>query len=288
MNAREMIRRYAEMQITAERLQMAGRPVPHDLTQALQFMESLSRDFGPVERQALAQEVQLHKDSLLAMEMRGTAQLTGRRRAAAAELTQALRDRSTREATRTLSRDGQGLTQGQFHELRQTGKYTVPGRTRQREAVARQFAAMGLGDDTAAILKRLDELHDNPRMLEEHAEKLFPGDVLSQSRFKNALKTAVLENAMAERAEQRMGDDAFRDRAVEATEAERRRADVLFAIGQEDAGQLVSDEIPRRDLEDEGLRGSIARAMRQHDDDPLSGVDDAEYERLERVAAGAP
>jgi hypothetical protein len=289
-SGKDLVRQYARMQLTAERLQSTNQPLPPDLVAGLQFMESLSRDFSPEQQRALSQEVQLHKDSLLAVEMRGTAQAIGQRQQAAAALAQQLRDRGVQDATRSLSRDGQGLTQAQFHELRQTGKYTVPARERQRDAVARQFATLGLGDNPDKIIARMGELHDNDRALTEHAQKLFPGDVLNQSRFKNALKSAVIEHAAIERAEQRAGADAFKQRTVEATPEERRRADVLFAIGQEDreGRTLAGDEINPASLEDKGLRGAVARAYAAHEavEDPLAAVSGDEYEQLERVAAG--
>lgn len=283
--AQQLVLHYARATIARERLLEAGQPVPNDLSRNIAFLESLSRDFPPHAQAALAQEVQDARDGILASEMRLTVQQVGQQRQAAAVLVNALRDHHVQKVTKHLSDTGEGLTATQFEQLRKTGQYTKPARLRTDEEMRQGLRDAGINADPDEEMKFYSHLYDNDRARSAYLDKTVGDNGIARAKLEREIADLVIGRGLQQRREANAPAGEFKAYTVDATDSDKRRADVLHAVALT-SPEFFHEEYSAATREPGTLRNTIAQAMEQHSEEPLDQISGEEYQRLEQVAGG--
>jgi len=271
---RDTVYRYAQLKYVADLYSRQGLPIPY----------KVARDMVNIEAEARAKFTPAQLDEIMAthvaqagfrvayehehaMEARDRQNLEG------------AADRFAREATQGMFGQRDGLSSDQWAELHATGKVTFPSTKidpTQADAAIRQSTKRldptGKGWSKKEWIAKLDALTDaRNRRDQKSFDRVAAGiqqDPKELAKAADDWATQRIIYGLKERADAR---DDGEDEVVEADEQTKRKMDVTDAYlseveegrvdPQHSSGSLSDDY-----LNDDTMRGDIARAMQAHED----------------------
>jgi hypothetical protein len=215
------------------------------------------------------------------------------RQSKAAMLAQAIRDAAIRDLTKNRFQEGApgkpGLTEQQFHDLREHGRYVHPGVERLRDRIKRQNAVVHDRTVTDADIDKARQwASDLMEATEAERTKMLDAagvstDIVERNAYVRKITSDLIASELRERAEARTPKERFEPKVIEDPEAQR-RAQVIFEIGRHtDPEVTLTDNIPPALLQEKSLHGDVARAVAAHTGEGDDGID---YNTVEDIAEG--
>jgi hypothetical protein len=294
------VQRYARAATRIDAAKIAGQqPDPRDVATVVELETWANSTFNPQQlgmlgglvAQARAEYVEEVKAENTVAAERDT-QIQGYRQSKAAQLAQALRDAGMRDLTRHGFQEGApgkaGLSQQQFHDLKDHGKYVNPGVERHRARIKRQVAQFHDVRVTDADINRArqwaSDLMDateaeRNQMLDKAGVS---NDIVERNAFVRDITSKLIAAELKERAEARAPKEVFEPKVIEDRTAQR-RARIISEVERHhpnEVAELLVDRIEPSSLADDSSRGDVARAMAAHE--PV----DADYAEVEAIADG--
>lgn len=294
------VQRYARAITNVSAAKIAGRkPSPRDVAEVVELETWAAASFdrqqlgvlGNLVAQARQEYVeQIKADNTVAAER--DANIDAYRQTKAGQLAQALRDNAMRDLTQHGFQQGApgkaGLTEQQFHDLKNHGKYVHPGRERLRDKIKRQNATV---HDRNVTDKHIDAARKFASDLMDATEKERDAmldragvsrDVVERNAYVRKITSDLLAAELRERSEARTPKEAFEPVIIEDREAQR-RAQIISEVERHHPNQveeLLVDRIEPESLLDTSPRGDVARAMAAHE------PDEPDYDEVQAIADG--
>ena len=276
-----LVGRYAQLSATSELMARQGKPVPHAIARELMQIESMAKTrLSPEQMHAALEHVEVAKAAFL-QENQAHYHATQK-----AEFDTRV-DRLSRNMTKGMFAEKDGLSPAQFQQLRDTGKVTLPTNTRVDPKRANQIVRestrnldpSGQGWSKHEWTQRLDAL-SNARATRNHTEfdRLAKGYRTDPAKLAKAADDWITQRVTFGLKERRDAATPAVDETIEASPQDRRKAHIADAYlasvekGESDLSN-IEGKTPPHLLKEDGVRGDVARAMESHEHNvPVSEV----------------
>lgn len=300
-NTDSPVRRYARAATNIDAAKIAGQqPDARDVATIVELETMAANLFSPQQIGALgrmvAQERQAYVEQRTVenqQRVEREGMLNDYRQSKAAVLAQALRDNAMRKMTAHKFQEGApgkaGLTEQQFHDVKDHGMYVHPGAERLRDQIKRQQAEMrGKHVTDADILKAREVASDLWDSTEKERDAKLDAmgvsrDPVERNAYTRRVFADLVSSELRERKEKNAPAESFEPKVIEDTEAQR-RAQIMFEVGRHSSNdeieKVLGDHVPRELLESDGLVGDVARAVEAAD------PSDDHYAEVEAIAEG--